>query len=1540
MKPDFKKNIIFSSIFIFFIVLNLAYFFALPAIINIEKYKPEIREYLMERVSVPLVLGKLDIDMTWNLGIKIKIDKAFLRKPNGSKFVTIGDSCIELSLLPLLNNHVVIREAVINNLDGIITKTKDGTFDINKIFAKKGKAKYKVEFKNTSINLSNYKLNFIDKNISPEKDFVFSGKNLKIENFTPYKYIKIQAVGAVSELKKTEMLYDLTLDADLPLKKIYPTKNRLKIRGIIEKFDLSEFKPYINRYSTRYFSDFTGIGSVNFDIDLNTEIVGKRKFFINSKINNLNISSGLREKKESQNSSARDEFYGNILSHKGSLIFQTNGNFDNNDLYLDNFQVNGKGLNTSIKGKISNFARKKIRNVDLNVEVEGTRAKTAAEIFPKNINVALDPFNKIIKHNIDGNISGNITAKGYYKRPALFGKIKYDDFSVVEKVPDSPNGYGSVDFLGSTLVLDSTQYLSKNGFVKTTGTIVPFKGKKVNLKINSTQNIDFATTLPVLLAVRDMFQFKLAPVTEMDITGRGKVSLDIVGAFKDVTINGYVETKNVTVKYKTLASKAENVNGKVKFDGEKVFYDDLSGVVEGIKLIPSGYSTLHGYSDIKLYMPNLDLKKGQKFIYGSPLLKKVQVSLKDIMDIKGVADTTIFLKGTEEKLDSSGIIKFVDAYLTYKGYGEAFNDLKGQLRYDNENILMDNINGNVLKNNVTVDGFVAALSKNIDLSITSKNINLEDAKKFVMNSSLMSKAQKIVNDFSFIKGTASFKLKLKGKSNDDCLESLLFDNTNAVFIQKNTGFPIKIVKGTFTITDDSVQTPGMQASIANTDFTVKGKVSNLKANIKTKAPVVPDIELQIRNFNVAMLKDTAKSSLIPNNLRKILADITPSSLPLHSENNNIFVRINQSGFKAKVNFDNFAMNYSPYDLPLVIENGKAEITDKTVYFSGINGKISNSGFFINGTVKNYLKKPSFETELSMEVNPEDSDRLSSLFKQPVDMKNSIPIVIKLKGGVDNWNVLAKMALNKGTSLSFAKQIGLPDDKVRMIALEAQGKSDRIDIKRMELNIFGRDTELNNQLLRNVDITDEKDKILHISGSIDRLKSQTPIFKSFRVYTNNEKPLSLCILNPGVSKVINNGNDKFFSEGNVKADLTINGSIFNPDIAGFISFYGLKIPDYKLSLGDANVSFTKDNINLNLKGLKIDDSSMDIKALLDYSWQTPLMVRDINITSDYMNIDKIAAVFLANKDLINSSTEDIKATNFVIQNGTLDSKELIMRDMIISNVKADVNFTPDGLLSVSDIQMKAAGGVGTGNLYYNAKSTELSLNLKAKNMQANALATTLLRFPNEVYGTLNGEGQFYTSGRNSEEMISNSNGYADFKIYDGRLVRLGSLEYFLRAANVMQSGIGGLNVNNVIDLVIPQKTGYFDKLEGKLDIKDGVINTEEITSSGDNLSLFISGNFDMLTNYADAKILGKLSKKVLGLLGPLGSVSVNQVIGYIPGFGFLPTAAGEKGLIDLIPGLSKIPVLGLDFNKKNRQFEVDINGNLYEQSSVKSFRWLD
>lgn len=1520
MKINQKKIIKITGVVIIIAMLVLVYFFAIPAFVNIKKYKPEINEYLTQNLLVPLDTGNLDIDMTWDLGVKIKTDKALLKKTDGSKFVSIESSYAKFSLIPLLFKNVEIREVVINNPDANITRLSDGTFDIAKILVKKERGKYRVKFKDTSILLNNYRLNFTDKFIKPNKELLTKGNNLKITGFTPNKHIEIDSTGLIYINDNPEIPYNLSFATNLPFNTKHWTKNCLKLKGNIKNFNLEELQPYLNKYSPRQFSTFTGKGNSYFDIGLNSELPGRRRFFINSTIKGLNIEDTLK---------------GSILSHKDDLNFLTYGNFDDNDLYLENFQVNGEKLNTIIQGKISNFANKKIRNVDLRINIANTGIKTSAEIFPKFVKVPLDPFRKILKHNIDGTISGIVNAKGYYKRPELYGKVKYNDFSIINKNEGTPNSSGTLDFVGTKLEINSKQYFDKNEFVETTGNVIPFKGKTLNLNINSTQNLDIEKSIPALLVIRDIFRFKLKPVTEMTMTGKSKISLNIQGGFKTPKITGYVDVKNATAKYITLASKAENVNGRVKFTGDKIYYDELIGFVDGIKLIPSGYSTLKAYSDVKLYMPELDLKKGQKFIYGSPLLKEVQVALKDVEDIKGNADTTIYLKGTDKNLDSRGVLKFTNGYLKYKGYGEPFNKLKGQLRYINDGIFFDNINGNVLTSNVSVKGSVIGKTKELDMIIYSDKLNLEEAKKFVINSTLLYKTHKIVNDYTFVKGNAKTKLVLKGNAEKDPLQSLVFSNINADFINKQVGFPVNISKGSLNITTDSVETPGLQGNSGVTDYSVKGKVSNLVANIKNNAPLIPNLELKINRFNAYNFNDVLKSPVFPGKIKKNLSKF--SNVEGFAD---IYMLLKPSGFNATIDFDNLKIIYKPYELPITIGNGRAEITDKKISFYDLKGMVSYSDFYLKGSVKNYLKNPNFEILYSLDFNADDAAQLSSIFKMPIIAKGIVPLSAKIKGTTDNWKIRAKMTFNKGSYLRYTKEIGLPDDKVRMLSLDAEGKKDKLNIKSFKLDLFGGEYDLTGQSPWKFDFDENKDNILEITGSIDKITSGNPLFKNFKISTNRENPLSTCILNPCLTNIINSGSEKFFSEGDIKADLTINGPVLNPDIQGAISVSGLKAPDIKLNIDNASISFKKDGINVDLNNFKIDDSSVNIHALLDYSFELPLIVKEMEITSDYVNVDRISKIFVANKNLVNTGIGEIKIPYIVIQNGKLSSKELIMRDLITYGVRADFNFTPDWLLSVSNLQINAAGGTGTGNIDYNLKSTELSLNLNVKDMQANALTTTLTNLPNEVYGTLSGEGQFYTKGRNIEEMISNSNGYASFKVNDGHLVRLGSMEYFLRAVNVVQSGIGGLNFNNILDLIAPQKTGYFDYLEGKVDIKDGVLSTEDITSSGQNLSLFISGNLDMLTSYANVKVLGKLSKKVSGMLGPLGSTSINQFIGYIPGFGFLPSTPDEKGLIDLIPGLSKIPVLGLDGKEKYRQFAVDIDGNLYDQKSVKSFRWLD
>lgn len=1458
-----KRNITFYGILALIGILLFAYFFLITAFLNSPKYKSEIKSYIIQKALVPVDPGKISVGLTWNLGVSLKTDKFIIKKQDNSKFINVGKTYVEISLLPIIKKQVIIRKIVIDKVDADITRFEDGTFDVSKIFAiKQPKSKYKVRLENTEIRLNNYNIKFNDNYIIPAKEILLNGEYIRLARFTPDKFVEVTAKGTICEQGKQTSFYDVLLSTALPINRKDILKNRIKTKGEVINFNLADFKPYLDKYIPDKFAVLTGKGSANFDMDLNTQIFGFRNFFVDSLVSDLEVT-------ESSKKGGK-----NILFHKEPLNIITGGAFDDKDLYLNTLQVKGGEINVEARGKINNYKDRKSRNVDLRIDVNNSRAKVVAEIFPKNIRIPKDPFNKIVKYNMDGNASGNISIKGFWRKPDLFGKIKYDDVSFFGESSPDTKGFGSIDFLGPILVLNCKQKIGQDKFISVTGSVNPLKNKNLKLAVSTTQNIDYYKALPLLLAIRDIFEFKLGPVQQMDIKGTGKVNLDISGSFKKVKINGYVQANDASIKYETLAGRAENVNGKLKFDGDKVIYDEVVGFVDGLKVIPSGYTTLppkdsSAFSDVKLYIPKLDLQKAQKFVYGSPLLAEVQIALKDLIEAKGTADAEIFIKGTEKDTKSNGILKFSDVYVKYNGYSEPFNNLKGQFRYDDKKIYFDDVSGTLLGNNAKINGSSEVLKKYVELTIVSDKINLEDARNFIMNSSLLYKTQEVVKDFISINGTSALKLDLKGDTEVDPLKNMVLSNIRGEFVHKLTGYPIKIKEGALNITSDTVETAGIKAEAANSDFEIKGKVFGIKNNMKKKTPLIPDLEAIVKDFNASGFEQVVKTEVIPDKLKKNLSKFAGKSGTA-----SVFVKLKPQSFYTTIDFNNFAGVYKSKDIPVSIEKGKVEITDKNVYFWNLNGRISDSAMFIKGYVQNYVKKPYFEITSNLDLNSEDINKFNGIFKGSGLEKEVLPVYIKTKGNFDKCQVQAKT------------------------------------------------------------------NFLNIYGSIDKLLTDEPVFKDFSIKTTDEKPLSSCVLNTCLKQIINSGNEKFISEGTIQADFTMNGYVLKPDIQGFISFAGIKVPDYKLNMDNVIFNFGKDALNIDFKGFKIDDSSLNIKAKVDYPLQIPFMVKDISITSDYFNVDNIAGIYSANKNLINNNIQDVKLPYFVIQKGKLETKELILLDLITSNVNADITYTPDWLLSVSNININATGGTGTGNLYYNTKSTELSLNLSAKDMQANALATTFFNIPNEVYGTLEGESQFYTKGRNMEEIISNLNGYAHFRINDGRLVRLGSLEYFLRAANVVQSGIGGFNFNNIVDLVAPQKTGYFNYLEGRIDLKEGVIHTEDITSSGNNLSLLISGDFDMLTNNSEVKILGKLSKKVSGLLGPLGSVSINQFIGYIPGFGFMPSSAEEKGLMDYLPGLSKIPLLGLDSSEKYRQFAVDINGDLYDPKSVKSFRWLE
>ena len=225
-----------------------------------------------------------------------------------------------------------------------------------------------------------------------------------------------------------------------------------------------------------------------------------------------------------------------------------------------------------------------------------------------------------------------------------------------------------------------------------------------------------------------------------------------------------------------------------------------------------------------------------------------------------------------------------------------------------------------------------------------------------------------------------------------------------------------------------------------------------------------------------------------------------------------------------------------------------------------------------------------------------------------------------------------------------------------------------------------------------------------------------------------------------------------------------------------------------------------------------------------------------------------------------------------------------------------------------------------------------LNLKAKNIDANDITYAIFDLNNQIYGSLTGEVELSCNGSNFENCMKTLGGNTTFNVSDGKMPKLGSLEYLLKAGNLVKGGFTGLSINSVIDIITPLKTGDFSNIYGVINIKDGIAKNIEISTKGSNLSLFLSGTYNFSTSIAEMEVLGMLSKKISTMFGPIGNVSLNTLFNVIPGIDINKNS-------EILKNINKIP--GFEISDKDfRKFVADIKGNINGNEYVKSFKWIN
>ncbi|MCD8378720.1 MAG: AsmA-like C-terminal region-containing protein, partial [Candidatus Gastranaerophilales bacterium] len=410
-------------------------------------------------------------------------------------------------------------------------------------------------------------------------------------------------------------------------------------------------------------------------------------------------------------------------------------------------------------------------------------------------------------------------------------------------------------------------------------------------------------------------------------------------------------------------------------------------------------------------------------------------------------------------------------------------------------------------------------------------------------------------------------------------------------------------------------------------------------------------------------------------------------------------------------------------------------------------------------------------------------------------------------------------------------------------------------------------------------------------------------------------------------------------GNFTSDIKINGTSNRPKIIGKFDVSNLEMPYLNTTIKDLSLDFKPDNILITTKGEVLSNYIM-VNAKLRNNPAPPYRINGAEIYINDLDVNHSITLLkqLELKGLSSAIAPDADSAgndllnSLVFNDVKIRAGNVQVKNIKASNLEAVCSLDDRMQLAVEKFGFNMANGTITGKIGYNLLNNFMKMELNAEEVNANTLTIALLNLPNQIHGSLTGQIELSCNATNDKTQTETLNGYGTFSVTKGRMPKLGSLEYLLKAGNLIKGGITSLSINGIIDIITPMKAGQFSSINGQIRIKDGIAKTIEINSHGKDLNLYITGQMNLNTNIADMKVFGQISRKISTVLGAAGNISLNTLFNKIPGVSLDKDST-------FINDLNKIPGIELS-DKTSRKFMAEILGDINGENFVKSFRWIN
>lgn len=1076
------------------------------------------------------------------------------------------------------------------------------------------------------------------------------------------------------------------------------------------------------------------------------------------------------------------------------------------------------------------------------------------------------------------------------------------------KLKDTVKITSDINFINNGLQINDLKITGNNINAFMSGKVTRLNSNLPNLDLKiGVNNSKAENILPLIPDIPNLSpDIDVLLLKQTGFWGDASGNLEIKGKADFPNVYGNVLVKNAYM-VKQIPN-AEKATIKLTFTGDKMDLDvkvptsptQTVWVTGPINLDKNRSADLHITST-----KDVDLKTAQ--IVLNPLHEILHFDLGPvpIMDIKGKGGINLHIIGTRKDPHGWGQFSFNNATVSFLDvHNMVLQNGSGTLDFKNQDTLFQTKTATLNGKPISVRGTCSLLG-NLDFDVISNGQDLAKLLNTINTSPMLVDIQNLLKPVEKMSGNANIKINLFGQVKD----------INDVVFNKNI-----FAKGTIEMLSDSIKLKGLPA--IRTSGIVNFK--NLDANFDLQSLINSsklDITGKIKE-NYGNIKIVSNRFNLGDGI-KILSLNLPYSKDLATINSSFTAQYD--GKIDNINLDRIRLKGKIYNnkgakSTLVVNNSDFELKNSTLRLPKINARFGQMPILFEGKVTNIAQIPNLNMYVNLKPTQEFFDEFynkKSLY--PIKMKGDINLTSRITGDINNINAKTILNIAENSHLYYmGATIGDIENPVR-ITTNSTYSQQKIKINNLQYDKII--TSQNNKPYAKTQ--------LNASGTLKMLSANNVAFENFKIKTQT----------PSDAKIFNIIFRKpFMKQGVFTSDLVLNGTSLNPKIIGKLGITSIDIPFFDSAITSIDLDFKHNKLFIKSKGTVLTND-IQLDAEMKNRLIAPFVVDNVNIKVSDLDVNKITdklrdfeAEATRKPTSQMNSTQEIDMSQLVVNNANIQADKIKIRNINSDNFTAKLKLNNKKILDVEQFKFDIAQGSVFGKLQHNLNNHRTELDIHLNDANASIMSEALFDLKGQVYGLVDGNFILNCSGDTQDKCFKTLSGNGNFKISDGRMPKLGSLEYLLKAGNLFKGGITGLSINSIIDLITPLKTGNFESIAGDIHITNGIADKINVYSSGHDLNMYMTGSYNIVTSVADMVILGSLSKNITTVFGKIKNASLSTLFNTIPGV----NDQTEKLLMQ--EDIAKIP------NIKNatdiyRIFAVDINGDINGDKYVKSFKWV-